>query len=592
MYLATLVVKNYRCLKELTVNFQPGLNVILGENNTGKTALLDAIRVVLGFGQERREIYLSEDDLFHDDAGARASICEITAVLKGLSEQERGGFSACLAPSLGDDVAQIHVRGEVLTQGQRSRFRFRIWGGELEGETIPPEMLDGIRAVYLEALRDPRIGLRPGRTSRLARLVQALSSGDEESKRVIGIAQTANDQIERDDLVKRTVNEINTRLKGVTGQLMAQTAEVRLTPPEFKRITESLRALVGTTNPLDIDENGLGYNNLLYIATVLGELQREKQIDQTDLALMLVEEPEAHLHPHLQSVLIDYLYSVSSPAIAEQKRENESVHFPVQVIVTTHSPVIGSRVPLESLNVLHWKLDKSLTCFALADCGLNDEEKADLRRYLDVTKAQLFFARGVVFVEGISEALLLPEFAKILGFNLEESFVSIVNLQGLLFKSFARLFGEGRFLIPAAILTDGDPSGDVYPETLDLNIISDAAKTVLANQRNEILVQIAAKTFEYDLALAGNADRMAREYKSIHPRVGDAMVKAIGEAQSLQEKAKAFVEKFDSAEKARFAQKLAGSIAKDPAGFVVPSYIADAIRHAINGKVSDAETNS
>ncbi len=201
MYLATLIVKNFRCLKDVEVKFQPGLNVILGENNTGKTALLDAIRIILGFGSERREIYLSEDDLFHDATGMRSSICEMSAILKGLSEQERGGFSACLAPSLGEDVAQIHVRGEVLTQGRRNRLRFRVWGGEMEGETIPPEMLEGIRTVHLEALRDPRMGLRPGRGSRLARLVQALSNGKEESKRVIRIAQTANDQIEQDELV-------------------------------------------------------------------------------------------------------------------------------------------------------------------------------------------------------------------------------------------------------------------------------------------------------------------------------------------------------------------------------------------------------
>ncbi len=73
MYLSSLAVQNFRCLRDVTVTFQPGLNVLLGENNTGKTALLDAIRIVLGLGADRREIYLSEDDLFHDASGQRAS---------------------------------------------------------------------------------------------------------------------------------------------------------------------------------------------------------------------------------------------------------------------------------------------------------------------------------------------------------------------------------------------------------------------------------------------------------------------------------------------------------------------------------------
>ena len=169
MYLASLAVQNFRCLRDVRVTFQPGLNVVLGENNTGKTALLDAIRLVLGLGTDRREIYLSEDDLFHDASGQRASHCLIEATLRGLAEAERGGFSTCLAPSLGDDAAIIHVRGDLVLQGQKRRFRFRAWGGEMDGESIPPETLEGVRSVHLEALRDPRTGLRPGRMSRLAR---------------------------------------------------------------------------------------------------------------------------------------------------------------------------------------------------------------------------------------------------------------------------------------------------------------------------------------------------------------------------------------------------------------------------------------
>jgi putative ATP-dependent endonuclease of OLD family len=380
MYLASLAVQNFRCLQDVTVIFQPGLNVVLGENNTGKTALLDAIRIVLGLGADRREIYLSEDDLFHDASGQRAPHCLIEATLRGLTEAERGGFSACLAPSLGDDVATIHARGESVIQGQKRRFRFRAWGGEMDGETIPPEMLEGLRTVYLEALRDPRTGLRPGRTSKLARLVQALAAGNPDEQRLIDIVKSANDKVEVDKLVKAAVKEINARLQGVTGKLMAQTAEIRLAPPEFRRITESLRALVGGEKALEVDENGLGYNNLLYMATVLGELQRAKQVEETDLALMLVEEPEAHLHPHLQTVLIDYLHTVSKPDSIVNAEAPESTQFPVQVIVTTHSPIIGSRVPLSTLNVFHWTNKNAIGSFSVSGCSLGEPERADLQR--------------------------------------------------------------------------------------------------------------------------------------------------------------------------------------------------------------------
>ena len=192
MYLWKIAIENFRCLNEACLEFQPGLNIILGENNAGKSALIDAIRLVLGANVGRRDLYPSLYDLHHDGNGqATSTSFAIHATLADLSAQESGLFSSCLVPTLGPGIAQIHVRFEQTSVGKRPRTRFSCWGGEMEGDSIPLEVLDGIRVIHLEALRDAQVGLRPGRGSRIARLLQLLAPDEDEQLRLTSVVQTA-----------------------------------------------------------------------------------------------------------------------------------------------------------------------------------------------------------------------------------------------------------------------------------------------------------------------------------------------------------------------------------------------------------------
>jgi putative ATP-dependent endonuclease of OLD family len=579
MYLAELSIVNFRCFRDITFFFQAGLNVIVGENNTGKTALLDAIRILLGQGKYRYDV--SEDDFNHDATGARTgNVCEIHATFKGLSVEEQGGFSVCLSPSLGAGVAQLHIRYEIIARGTHTRMkRPAIWGGETYGESIPYDVLDGISLVYLEALRNAQIGLTPGRGSRISRLVQQLVKVEDDRNRLTTIIADANRRIEEDNLIERSKVMINARLKGITGEVMAQTVDLRLTPPEFRRITESLRALIGSGQTFEVEENGLGYNNLLYIATVLGELQKAKADEDIDLAVLLLEEPEAHLHPHLQTVLIDYLQNI--PLLIQTGDDAvDRAESPVQVFVTSHSPVVASRVNLDALNILHFSNENALVSLPIKECPFEDTDRNYLKRYLDVTKAQLFFARGVIFVEGISEAILLPEFARIINCDLSKHAISIVNVQSLAFQPFARLFQGDKLRLRAAIITDSDPRGD--------DPTSDAAQSIKEMETGSLRVFMATRTFEYDLALAAetNAPRMGTVYQQLRPRKGRALADAVQAAANNTEKAEKFMEHFDPIDKARFAQRLAGSLAESSSEFVVPQYIRDAINHVIGAQVA------
>jgi putative ATP-dependent endonuclease of OLD family len=101
--------------------------------------------------------------------------------------------------------------------------------------------------------------------------------------------------------------------------------------PSFNDITRGLKVLLsgyGLQN-LDPSRNGLGLNNILYVSMLLNSFERRVARQETAGQLLLVEEPEAHLHPQLQRVLLSTL---------QQKQ--------VQIFITTHSTHITSGVPM------------------------------------------------------------------------------------------------------------------------------------------------------------------------------------------------------------------------------------------------------
>ncbi len=226
---------------------------------------------------------------------------------------------------------------------------------------------------------------------------------------------------------------------------------------------------------LSDEELGLGSQNLLFIATELLSLQRA---DWTGLRLALVEELEAHLHPQAQMRVVEYLQEVAEPKSVAQKvqpkacetedaigasvtsgTENSQDGF--QAILTTHSPNLASKVRLKNLIIC-----QGTRVFPTGEhTELEPDDYAFLERFLDVTKANLFFAKGVILVEGPSEELILPALAKKVGHDLTKAGVSIVNVGSRAFLRYAKIFRRksGPAMdIPVAVVTDLDIKPDEY----------------------------------------------------------------------------------------------------------------------------------
>ncbi|MDA7980978.1 MAG: AAA family ATPase, partial [Pirellulales bacterium] len=191
---------------------------------------------------------------------------------------------------------------------------------------------------------------------------------------------------------------------------------------------------------------GLGYNNLLYISLMLASLsfrasEAKRGQNAAIFPMLLIEEPEAHLHPALQHKLLSHIVS----RVQSEPRHNR------QVFVTTHSTHVTSAARLAPIICFSLKSDGgirvSYPARLFADTDAGKASRGYVERYLDATKSTMLFAKATVFVEGIAEQLTVPALADSLDRSFDEHHVAVVRVDGVTFKHFLPLLGPEHFPI-------------------------------------------------------------------------------------------------------------------------------------------------
>ncbi len=421
MYLTKLEIKNFRIFGEgenkLEMNLNNDLNLLVGENGSGKSSIIDALRILL-LTTDYDRLFLSEEDFHINEEGNRANNLKIKCTFDNLDKSAEAPPLidwAGVKKENGKENYYIDYWIEASYDQTATNISFRKnldfdrkAGVNGRGKKLSKKAKDLFRSTYLKPLRDAKKELTPGRNSRLSQILDSHPDIEDAEEDLTGILQDANKKIRKKDVIEDQKKDLNNvYLKNFSLQTDNYNAKIKIDDSDIKKILEKLELTLVDDN---IDDSrishGLGLENILFMAVEF--LLTEKQ---KGTPLILIEEPEAHLHPQLQLNLVNFL---------NQKSEED-----LQIIMTSHSPNISSKLDLKKTHIIR---DGSAYSMAEEYTNLKDDGYRFLERFLDVTKSNFLFSNGVIIVKGHSEKILLNTLARLIGYPLEEYGVSIINV--------------------------------------------------------------------------------------------------------------------------------------------------------------------
>lgn len=620
MHIRQLSVKNFRNFGDqpFVIELKP-FTLILGENNVGKTNLLTAISLLFGqdisvqrrrilelddinyFAVQRFKEQVTDSDIdwnavefpevvieatlvemdddqhsvvgdWYSDASLETANVTYRFGIRSSFDRERWieqQRQAASETEPDDDDRQVQLIDFPIRE-----YRYSIFGGGIQSNECDSQYLQMLRVEFLDAMRDASRELTSGGNSRL--LYRVLNQRSD-----LSYADLKSSLLAVESAVSE--NQALLELKTQVAELLQQVSLVskdednsidfQFAAPDASELLKKIGLIYGV-NPLTVGRNGLGRNNLLFIALVISQIaSKEKDNSSRDNYVCFrcvgIEEPEAHLHPHLQDHLA---------ANIEKIRTEHSNQ--LQLILTSHSTHLAAKLRLDNTVVIYQAEDGTAKPHYVLD-KIDKKKQSDsirfLSLYLDATKSRMLFARCLILVEGISEQTIVPElFRQAHSATLESIGCSVVNVNGVAFKHFLTVIKNGLFR-RCVVLTDSDSDTKAKARGDNLKETFDEEGLILVSVSND-------STFEKDLIAAnktgyGKATLMKALVRT-RPVNGKKLKAKTGRNKIKVEEFFSEIEDYKSA----FAFNLATELEDSDKPLMLPDYISEAFEFLIRQK--------